>query len=131
MFSYSHHRFLWKQILEIQDSIDLGRDSTNRLFSLLQDVYLEYPDQMKQVQFLFHLSENDTEDIFRASMSIPSAIAAIEKISVEQYSQHCLVKWEEFLKINDLERSQYYYQEFLKSKQEIEMLNQQRIGQNP
>jgi DNA primase len=130
MFSYSHHRFLWKQILEIQDSIDLGRDSTNRLFSLLQDVYLEYPDQMKQVQFLFHLSENDNEDIFRASMSIPSAIAAIEKISVEQYSQYCLVKWQEFLTINDLERSQYYYQECLKSKQEIEMLNQQRIGQN-
>jgi DNA primase len=131
MFSYSHHRFLWQKILEIQDSIDLGRDSTNRLFSLLQDVYLEYPDQMKQVQLLFHLSENDNEDIFRASMSIPSAIAAIKKISVEQYSQHCLVKWEEFLKINDLERSQYYYQEFLKSKQEIETLNQQRIGQNP
>lgn len=131
MFSYSHHRFLWKQILEIQDSIDLGRDSTNRLFSLLQDVYLEYPDQMKQVQFLFHLSENDNEDIFRASMSIPSAIAAIEKISVQQYSQHCLVKWEEFLKMNDLERSQYYYQEFLKSKQEIDILNQQQIGQNP
>ena len=131
MFSYSHHRFLWKQILEIQDSIDLGRDSTNRLFSLLQDVYLEYPEQMKQVQFLFHLSENDNEDIFRASMSIRSAIAAIEKISVQQYSQHCLVKWEEFLKIKDLERSQYYYQEFLKSKQEIDILNQQQIGQNP
>ena len=64
-------------------------------------------------------------------MSIPSAIAAIEKISVEQYSQYCLVKWEEFLTINDIERSQYYYQELLKSKQEIEMLNQQRIGQNP
>ena len=131
MFSYSHHRFLWQKILEIQDSIDLGRDSNNRLFSLLQDVYLEYPEQMKQVQLLFHLSENDTEDIFRASMSIPSAIAAIEKISVEQYSQYCLVKREEFLTINDIERSQYYYQELLKSKQEIEMLNQQRIGQNP
>ena len=131
MFSYSHHRFLWQKILEIQDSMDLGRDSNNRLFSLLQDVYLEYPEQMKQVQLLFHLSENDTEDIFRASMSIPSAIAAIEKISVQQYSQHCLVKWEEFLKMNDLERSQYYYQEFLKSKQEIEILNQQQIGQNP
>jgi DNA primase len=131
MFSYSHHRFLWQKILEIQDSIDLGRDSNNRLFSLLQDVYLEYPEQMKQVQLLFHLSENDTEDIFRASMSIPSAIAAIEKIAVEQYSQYCLVKWQEFLTINDLERSQYYYQECLKSKQEIEMLNQQRIRQNP
>ena len=131
MFSYSHHRFLWQKILEIQDSMDLGRDSNNRLFSLLQDVYLEYPEQMKQVQLLFHLSENDTEDIFRASMSIPSAIAAIEKISVQQYSQHCLVKWEEFLKMNDLERSQYYYQEFLKSKQEIDILNQQQIGQNP
>jgi DNA primase len=131
MFSYSHHRFLWQKILEIQDYMDLERDSTNRLFSLLQDVYLEYPDQMKRVQFLFHLSENDNEDIFRASMSIPSAIAAIEKISVQQYSQHCLVKWEEFLKMNDLERSQYYYQEFLKSKQEIDILNQQQIGQNP
>jgi hypothetical protein len=41
------------------------------------------------------------------------------------------VKWEEFLKMNDLERSQYYYQEFLKSKQEIDILNQQQIGQNP
>jgi hypothetical protein len=86
---------------------------------------------MKQVQTIFFLSEKANEDIFRASISIPSAIAAIEKISVEQYSQHCLVKWEEFLKMNDLERSQYYYQEFLKSKQEIETLNQQRIGQNP
>ena len=131
MFSYSHHRFLWQKILEIQDSIDLGRDSTNRLFSLLQDVYLEYPDQMKQVQLLFHLSENDNEDIFRASMSIPSAIAAIEKISVEQYSRYCLEKCQEFNRINDIERSQYYYQEFLKSKQEIETLNQQRIAQIP
>jgi len=131
MFSQSHHRFLWHKILEIQDSLDLGRDPENRLFSLLQDIYLEYPEQMKQVQCLFFLSENANEDIFRASMSIPSAIAAIEKISVEQYSQYCLVKWEEFLKINDFERSQYYYQEFLKSKQEIETLNQQRIGQNP
>jgi DNA primase len=131
MFSQSHHRFLWQRILEVQSAIDLERDPNNRLFSLLQDIYLEYPEQMKQVQNLFFLSENDNEDIFRASMSIPSAIAAIKKISVQQYSQHCLVKWEEFLKINDLERSQYYYQEFLKSKQEIEMLNQQRIGQNP
>jgi DNA primase len=131
MFSYSHHRFLWQKILEIQDSMDLRRDSSNRLFSLLQDVYLEYPEQMKQVQLLFHLSENDTEDIFRASMSIPSAIAAIEKISVEQYSRYCLEKCQEFNRINDIERSQYYYQEFLKSKQEIETLNQQRIGQNP
>jgi DNA primase len=131
MFSYSHHRFLWQKILEIQDSIDLGRDSNNLLFSLLQDVYLEYPEQMKQVQLLFHLSENDNEDIFRASMSIPSAIAAIEKISVEQYSRYCLEKCQEFNRINDIERSQYYYQEFLKSKQEIETLNQQRIGQNP
>ena len=131
MFSQSHHRFLWQKILEIQDSVDLGRDPHNRLFSLLQDIYLQYPEQMKQAQRLFFLSENDNEDIFRASMSIPSAIAAIEKISVEQYSQYCLVKWQEFLTINDLERSQYYYQEFLKSKQEIEMLNQQRIGQNP
>lgn len=131
MFSQSHHRFLWQKILEIQDSVDLGRDPHNRLFSLLQDIYLQYPEQMKQVQRLFFLSENDNEDIFRASMSIPSAIAAIEKISVEQYSQYCLVKWEEFLKINDLERSQYYYQELLKSKQEIENLNKQRIGQNP
>jgi len=131
MFSQSHHRFLWQRILEIQDSMNLGRDSTNRLFSLLQDVYLEYSDQMKQVQAIFFLSEKANEDIFRASMSIPSAIAAIEKISVQQYSQHCLVKWEEFLKMNDLERSQYYYQEFLKSKQEIDILNQQQIGQNP
>jgi len=131
MFSQSHHRFLWQKILEIQDSVDLGRDPHNRLFSLLQDIYLQYPEQMKQVQRLFFLSENDNEDIFRASMSISSAIAAIEKISVEQYSQYCLVKWEEFLTINDIERSQYYYQELLKSKQEIETLNQQRIGQNP
>ena len=131
MFSQSHHRFLWQKILEIQDSVDLGRDPHNRLFSLLQDIYLQYPEQMKQVQRLFFLSENDNEDIFRASMSIPSAIAAIEKISVEQYSQYCLVKWQEFLTINDLERSQYYYQECLKSKQEIENLNKQRIGQNP
>ena len=131
MFSYSHHRLLWRKILEIQDNIELGRDSNNRLISLLQDSYLELSEKINQVQILFHLSENANEDIFRASMSISSAIAALEKISVEQYSQYCLVKWQEFLKINDLERSQYYYQEFLKSKQEIEMLNQQRIGQNP
>jgi len=131
MFSQSHHRFLWQRILEVQSAVDLERDPNNRLFSLLQDIYLEYPEQMKQVQGLFFLSENANEDIFRASMSIPSAIAAIKKISVQQYSQHCLVKWEEFLKIKDLERSQYYYQEFLKSKQEIDILNQQQIGQNP
>ncbi len=131
MFSYSHHRFLWQKILEIQDQIILENDSDNRLFSLLQDNYLEFPEQIKQVQNLFQLSENANEDIFRASMIIADAIAAIEKISVEQYSRYCLEKCQEFSQINDQERSQYYYQEFLKSKQEIDNLNQQRIGQNP
>lgn len=130
VFNYAHYRFLWQKILEIQDKISLGNDLNNRLISLLQDFYLEFPEQMEPVQFLFHLDEKTNEDIFRSSLQINEAIATIEKIALDQYSQHCLIKWKECLKSNDLERTQYYYQEFLKSKQEIEILNQQRISQH-
>lgn len=119
-FSFSHHRFLWQQIL----AIDISLDPKN-LISKLQDKAVEFPQEMAQASRLFILDEMAEKDVERAGELIKAAIARMEQIICEKQSRQFLALLEKTDSSIDAEIQQKYYQEFLHYKQRSMELEQQ------
>ncbi|NJK28661.1 MAG: DNA primase [Acaryochloris sp. SU_5_25] len=107
-FSFSHHRFLWRQILAVEeqqaqavaDGIQLQQTSTPDvdLIALLQDLCTEFSQNMQQVYHLLQLNEKTELDILRPSLSIRAAAASLERIACEKRCRHLLQMWESAMK---------------------------------
>lgn len=127
LFTLSHHRFLWQQILELQTLADkLESDSPNPLLSLLSDLSSQFPEQMAQVEHLFHLDELRSEDIIRTPVVIRAAAAALEMVEQEKHRRYCLQKWQTLDLSTDAQRQQYYWQEYCVASRRIKELEQIR-----
>ncbi|MEB3338476.1 MAG: DNA primase [Leptolyngbyaceae bacterium] len=117
-FSFSHHRFLWRQILEVEDlekqalaeiqlygtrlsGVDLrseaegSRDRPLDLLDAVQDRCIDFPQEMQQVYHLLQLDEKTKLDILRPSLAIRTAAASLERIMCEKRCRHLLKMWEE------------------------------------
>jgi len=126
LFSLSHHRFLWRQILEIQTVIQTSYQTPDPLISLLSERRLKFPEEMAQVAHLFHLDEKRQEDIVRTPLPIRTAIACLERVTCEKHRRYCIEQWQKLDQSTDLERWQYYLQEFREVDQRIKELDKQR-----
>jgi DNA primase len=105
-FSLSHYRFLWRQIITIQDAT-LGLDVIEHLdrpdlavalteldlLTALQDIYTEFPQEMTQVTHILKLNEKTRLDICRPALDIRVSAAALERISIEKRCRHLLKVW--------------------------------------
>jgi DNA primase len=108
LFTLPHHRFLWRQIVELQE---MGNEPY-RLYSQLQDRLAQFPEQMNQLSHLFHLSETKHwQDSTRAPIMIRVAIASLEQVVKEKYRRYCQQQIQQFDPNTDAEKMQYYYQE--------------------
>lgn len=99
-FTLPHHRFLWQQIIELQDkcSHDLQPQfaSSNLLLSQLQDRLVQFREQMDKLSYLFHLDETKHwQDNTRTPIMIRSAIASLEQVAQEQYRRYCIEQLQE------------------------------------
>jgi DNA primase len=94
LFSLSHHRFLWQQILELQPAVQASRQTLDPLISLLQERSIKFPNEMAQVAHLFHLDEKRQEDLVRTPLLIRAAAACLEKVSYEKHRRYCLEQWQ-------------------------------------
>ena len=128
LFSFSHHRFLWQQIMDLKDeAIQPPGDGSNRLLSLLQDRSIDFPEQMVQVAHLFHLKEkNQWEDILRAPLAIRHAIASLEYVACQKYRRYCIQQWQNLDPATESESMQYYYQELQDAEERIQELEKLR-----
>jgi DNA primase len=126
LFSLSHHRFLWRQILELQPVVESSRQTPDPLISLLQERRIQFPEQIAEVSYLFHLDENTQEDIFRAPLVIRYATACLEMVMCDKHRRYCIERWQKIDLSGDLERKQYYWQEYSKAAQRIRELDQLR-----
>jgi DNA primase len=126
LFSLSHHRFLWQQILELQPALPPSPYVCDPLISMLQERSMEFPEQMRRVAHLFHLDEKRQEDIVRTPLLIQAATACMEKVSYEQHRRYCLEQWRKLDPSTDLQRREYYWQEFCQADQRIKELDQLR-----
>lgn len=119
-FSFSHHRFLWQQIREI----DINLSSEN-LISKLQNKAVEFPKEIAQASRLFILDEMAEANLYRAGELIKAAIARMEQIICEKQSRQFLALLEKTDSSTEPEIQKKYYQEFLHYKQRSMELEQQ------
>jgi len=126
LFSLSHHRFLWRQILELQPVVQSSRQTLDPLISLLQERRIQFPEEIAEVSYLFHLDENTQEDIFRAPLVIRYATACLEMVMCEKHRRYCIERWQKIDLSGNLERKQYYWDEYYKAAQRIRELDQLR-----
>jgi DNA primase len=125
LFSLSHHRFLWQQILDLQPAVETSRQTSDPLIGLLQERSIQFPDEMAQVAHLFHLDENKQEDIVRPPLVIRYAIACLEIVACKKHRRYCLEQLQK-LKPTEKECWQYYSQEVYKAYLRISELDQLR-----
>ncbi len=126
LFSLSHHRFLWQQILGLQPTLLASNQTPDPLISLLSECSLKYPEKMDQVAHLLHLDEKKQEELVRIPLLIRAAAACLEKVSYEKHRHYCLEQWQKLDPSTDAERKQYYYQEFSEANRRIKELDQLR-----
>lgn len=120
-FSLSHHRFLWRQIRDIEQN-DLNGD----LFEALRDRTHDFPREMSQVFSLFELDEKTKRDILRAPLVIRSATAGIERVMCEKRYRHFLDLWEKTDLSTTPDLGQFYQQKAYVEKQRIAELDRLR-----
>lgn len=122
-FSFSHHRFLWRQILEIQTP----EISASKIISKIQERKLEYPEEMAQISKLFYLDEKTRQDIAREPLIIRSAAACIERIICEKRYRYYMEMWSQIDLNANPELSRYYWQQSLAQKNRIQELDRERF----
>lgn len=127
LFSLSHYRFLWQQINQIELQFNLDHaDYDNQLYDLLQEHLMSFPEQLNLLNHLFFLNEFNEKDLNRINLIIRSAIATLERITYEKYSNYCLEKWKSLDPQKDENNFSYYMKEFYQAKNKIKELDQQR-----
>jgi DNA primase len=120
-FSLSHHRFLWRQILEISSGIE------HDLISTVQDRCLEFPEEMKLVTHLFHLNEKTQKDIIsHHDKLIQAATACMERVIREKRCRHFWELLDQTDPEAEPQKWQSYYDLFYAEKQRLQELERQR-----
>lgn len=118
-FSLSHHRFLWREILDLMEvEVDL--------ISSLQDRYLELSEDIAIISHLFHLNEKSKKEIMRTPQVVQAAIACMERVLREKRYRHFLELWEATDPDAEPEKWQFYYQAFYAEKLKLQELDRQR-----
>jgi DNA primase len=104
-FSFSHHRFLWRQILAIEGQYSGAVQAANPewthpemqvppedldLVAELRDLCTAFPKDIKFVLHLMQLDEKTELDILRPALAIRAAAASLERIACEKRCRHLL-----------------------------------------
>ncbi|MGI0489637.1 DNA primase, partial [Pantanalinema rosaneae CENA516] len=152
-FSLSHHRFLWRQILELEDSNNTQSSASTSdptlpisltsptfptsltvlspdtappdLLSQLQDRCTEFPAEMARVYYLFHPDEKTKLDLVRASLIIRAATATMERVMCEKRCRHFQTLWEQTDTAAAPELGLWYQQRIYSEKLRIAEIDQQ------
>ncbi|MBU7583541.1 MAG: DNA primase [Nostoc sp. TH1S01] len=133
-FSLSHHRFLWGQILELEEAEEFHtqhsalstQHSKENLISSLQDIYLELGEEIELISHLFHLNEKSKKEILRTPQVVLAATACMERVLREKRYRYFLELWQETDPEVEPEKWRSYYEAFYNEKIKLQELDRQR-----
>ncbi len=131
LFSFAHHRQLWQFILTIEAEFSSTSGLDNALLSHIEMAYLAQQQDVTPVTSILRLNEKTQENLFRPGLSIPSAIAALERVTWQKYYEYCSQKFKHIDRQTNLADCEYYHQEMMRSKLQIQYLDQERLTQIP
>ncbi len=125
-FSLSHHRHLWRQILNLKEQgIDFS-DASIDLLTLLEEADADAASDLSRMYALFQLDETREVDTRRAMLVIRTAVASMEKIMCEKRRRHLLdllhsLDWSAAPDLGQLYQKKIYAED-----QRIRQLDQER-----
>ncbi|NET78632.1 MULTISPECIES: DNA primase [Okeania] len=125
-FSLSHNRFLWKQIIDVENMSEYQITDSDDLISKLQDSCLDAPDKLSEVEHLFHLDEKAKKNLLRAPLEIRSTIATIELIMCRKRRSTVLSMWQKTDLSTDFELAKKYQEKFYSESEWIQELERLR-----
>ena len=129
LFNLPHHRFLWQQIITIEETIPNSSGSNlNPLLSELHNLSPSFPRNMMAITKLFHLDEKTQEDVFRAEVRIAEAIASLEQVNYQKRQIYCSQQLQNLNPSTDIKVMEYYYQEIQAAVEKIRQLEQIRLN---
>ena len=125
LFSIAAHRFLWQQIITIEQSIPSR--SINNLNPLLGELHNLSPSFLQEtigITKLFYLDEKTQEDVFRAEVQLENAITSLELVSYQKRAIYCEEQLRDRIPSNqsDLEIMKHYADELHIAKKKIKEL---------
>ena len=126
LFNLAEHRFLWQQIIAIEDELTTVTTTHNSLLGELHNRSLDFPKPMKKLTRLFHLDEKTIEDVFRTEVRVAEAIASIELVSYQKRAIYCEEQLRDRVPNNesDIEIMKYYAEELCIAREKIKELQQ-------
>ncbi|MEB3355383.1 MAG: DNA primase [Synechococcales bacterium] len=130
-FSLSHHRFLWRKILDLNGAIaqSLGENRAagdDPLISQLRSYCAEFVGEMDTVSHLFQLSEKTQRDILRAPLVIQAAADCLERVMCEKRYLHFRDLWVDTDVTAAPDLCEQYQRQIYAEKQRIQELDRQR-----
>ena len=129
LFTLTPHRFLWQQIIAIEDELNLpSPGDVNPLLRELHNRSSDFPEEMKIITKLFNLDEKTQEDVFRADIRVAEAIASLEQVNYQKREIYCNQQLQNLNPATDLELMKYYLDEIQTAKKEIMRLQQIRLN---
>lgn len=128
LFILAPHRFLWQQIMAIEDELVGLSPADNPLLRELHNRSLDFPETAIATTKLFHLDEKTTEDVFRTDIRIAEAIASIEQVNYQKRQIYCTQQLQNLNPATDLKLMEYYLEEIQTAKKAIKQLQQKRLG---
>ncbi len=144
LFNLASHRFLWQQIIAIEDDANPSMTDSNKsigyagetpapldfnpLLSELHNRSLNFPPEMMGITRLFHLDEKTQEDVFRAEVRVAEAIASLEQVNYQKRQIYCSQQLQNLNPATDIKLMEYYYQEIQTAVEKIRQLEQIRLN---
>ena len=129
LFNIASHRFLWQQIITVEDTIPTrSMSNVNPLLSELHNLSPNFPKEMMAITKLFHLDEKTQEDVFRAEVRVAEAIASLEQVNYQKRQIYCSGQLQNLNPAKDIEMMEYYYQEIQTAVEKIRQLEQIRLN---
>ena len=129
LFSIAAHRFLWQQIITIEQSIPSRSISNlNPLLGELHNLSPSFPQETIGITKLFYLDEKTQEDVFRAEVRVAEAIASLEQVNYQKRQIYCCQQLQNLDPATDIKLMEYYYQEIQTAVEKIGQLEQIRLS---
>ncbi|MDJ0556559.1 MAG: DNA primase [Microcoleaceae cyanobacterium MO_207.B10] len=125
-FSLSDNRFLWQQIIHVESMAENQIGESDDLISKLQDFFLEAPDKLAEVEYLFHLDEKTKKNLLRAPLEIRSTVATMELIICQKRRSAALSMWQKTDLSVDFDLAKKYQEKFYSESEWIQELERLR-----
>ncbi|MGD1701367.1 DNA primase [Dapis sp. BLCC M229] len=126
-FSLSDNRFLWQQIISVENMSENEINKSDDLIANLQDSYLEYPAQLAKVKHLFYLNEKPEKNLLRTSLEIRAAVATLELIISIKRRSAILNMWQKTNLSVESELAEKYQEKFYSESEWIRELERLRL----